>query len=50
MLDDIERFLVGLKEHPFLIPEKIAAIRTAGDSVEADQHSVLIAITIPGSI
>jgi hypothetical protein len=22
----------------------------AGDSVEADQHSVLIAITIPGSI
>jgi hypothetical protein len=29
MLDDIERFLVGLKEHPFQIPEKIAAIRTA---------------------
>lgn len=29
MLDEIERFLVGLKEHPFQIPEKIAAIRTA---------------------
>jgi len=29
MLDDIEKFLVGLKEHPFQIPEKIAAIRTA---------------------
>jgi hypothetical protein len=29
MLDDIERFLVGLKEHPFQIPEKLAAIRTA---------------------
>jgi hypothetical protein len=29
MLDDIEKFLLGLKEHPFQIPEKIAAIRTA---------------------
>ncbi len=29
MLDDIERFLVGLKEHPSQIPEKLAAIRTA---------------------
>ncbi|HXM92817.1 MAG TPA: hypothetical protein VOA64_00960 [Candidatus Dormibacteraeota bacterium] len=29
MLDDIERFLVGLNEHPFQIPEKLAAIRTA---------------------
>jgi hypothetical protein len=29
MLDDIERFLVGLKENPFQIPEKLAAIRTA---------------------
>lgn len=29
MLDDIERFLVGLKKHPFQIPEKLAAIRTA---------------------
>jgi hypothetical protein len=29
MLDDMEKFLVGLKEHPFQIPEKIAAIRTA---------------------
>ena len=29
MLDDIEKFVVGLKEHPFQIPEKIAAIRTA---------------------
>ncbi len=28
MLDDIERFLIGLKEHPFQIPEKLAAIRT----------------------
>jgi hypothetical protein len=28
MLDDIERFLVGLNEHPFQIPEKLAAIRT----------------------
>ena len=29
MLDDIERFLVGLNEHPFQIPEKLAVIRTA---------------------
>jgi hypothetical protein len=29
MLDDIEKFVVGLNEHPFQIPEKIAAIRTA---------------------
>jgi hypothetical protein len=29
MLGDIERFLVGLKEHPFQIPEKLVAIRTA---------------------
>jgi hypothetical protein len=29
MLDDIEKCLFGLKEHPFQIPEKIAAIRTA---------------------
>lgn len=29
MLDDIERFLDGLNEHPFQIPEKLAAIRTA---------------------
>jgi hypothetical protein len=29
MLDDIEKFLIGLKEHPFQIPEKIAVIRTA---------------------
>lgn len=29
MLDDIEKFLLGLKEHPFQILEKIAAIRTA---------------------
>jgi len=28
MLDDIERFLDGLNEHPFQIPEKLAAIRT----------------------
>jgi hypothetical protein len=28
MLDDIEKFLIGLKEHSFQIPEKIAAIRT----------------------
>jgi hypothetical protein len=28
MLDDIEKFLLGLKEHPFQIPEKISAIRT----------------------
>ena len=29
MLEEIEKFIVGLKEHPFQIPEKIAAIRTA---------------------
>jgi hypothetical protein len=29
MLDDIERFLDGLNEHPFQIPEKLAAVRTA---------------------
>lgn len=29
MLDDIEKFLEGMNEHPFRIPEKIAAIRTA---------------------
>jgi len=29
MLDDIEKFVHGLREHPFQIPEKIAAIRTA---------------------
>ncbi|MBZ5493867.1 MAG: hypothetical protein LAO76_23350 [Acidobacteriia bacterium] len=29
MLDDIEKFVHGLSEHPFQIPEKIAAIRTA---------------------
>ena len=29
MLDDIEKFLVGLNEYPFLIREKLAAIRTA---------------------
>jgi hypothetical protein len=29
MLDDIENFVLGLTEHPFQIPEKIAAIRTA---------------------
>jgi hypothetical protein len=29
MLDEIERFLDGLNEHSFQIPEKIAAIRTA---------------------
>jgi len=29
MLDDIEKFVVGLNEHPFQIPEKIAAVRTA---------------------
>ncbi len=29
MLDDIERFLHGLNEHPFQIPEKIAAIRAS---------------------
>jgi|GEM_PF-1965373 len=29
MLDDIERFLDGLNEHPFQIPEKLAAIRTS---------------------
>jgi hypothetical protein len=28
MLDDLEKFLIGLNEHPFQIPEKIAAIRT----------------------
>ena len=28
-LDEIEKFLHGLKEHPFQIPERIAAIRTA---------------------
>lgn len=28
MLDDIEKFLLGLNEHPFQVPEKIAAIRT----------------------
>jgi hypothetical protein len=30
MLDDIERTIQGLNEHPFLIPAKLAAIRTAG--------------------
>ena len=29
MLDDIERFLGGLNEHAFQIPEKLAAVRTA---------------------
>jgi hypothetical protein len=29
MLDDIERFLDGLNEHAFQIPEKLAAVRTA---------------------
>jgi hypothetical protein len=29
MLDEIERTIHGLKEHPFLIPAKIAAIRAA---------------------
>jgi hypothetical protein len=29
MLDDIERTIHGLNEHPFLIPAKLAAIRTA---------------------
>jgi hypothetical protein len=29
MLDDIEKFVHGLREHPFQIPEKIAAIRAA---------------------
>src|SRR5258708_2929482 len=29
MLDEIEKFLNGLNEHPFQIPEKIAVIRTA---------------------
>jgi hypothetical protein len=29
MLDDIERFLDGLNEHSFQIPEKLAAIPTA---------------------
>ncbi len=29
MLDDIEKFVHGLQEHPFQIPEKIAAIRAA---------------------
>jgi len=29
MLDEIERFLDGLNEHSFQIPEKLAAIRTA---------------------
>jgi hypothetical protein len=29
MLDEIERFLDGLNEHPFQIPEKLAAIRAA---------------------
>jgi hypothetical protein len=28
----------------------VAFLEGGGDSVEADQHSVLIAITIPGSI
>lgn len=28
-LDDIERFVDGLNEHSFQIPEKLAAIRTA---------------------
>jgi hypothetical protein len=28
-LDDIERFLDGLNEHPFQIPEKLAAVRRA---------------------
>ena len=28
-VDEIEKFVVGLNEHPFQIPEKIAAIRTA---------------------
>jgi hypothetical protein len=27
MLDEIERFLSGMQEHSFQIPEKIAAIR-----------------------
>jgi hypothetical protein len=27
MLDEIERMLNGLNEHPFLIPTKLAAIR-----------------------
>ncbi len=29
MLDTVERFIHGMKEHPFMIPEKIAAIRAA---------------------
>ena len=28
MLDELEKFVIGLNEHPFQIPEKIAAIRT----------------------
>jgi len=32
------------------IPPRIVPQDDSGDSVEADQHSVLIAITIPGSI
>jgi hypothetical protein len=29
-LDNIERFIHGLEEHPFRIPEKLAAVRAAG--------------------
>jgi len=29
MLDKIERLTHGLKEHPFLIPDKLAAIRAS---------------------
>jgi hypothetical protein len=29
MLDDVERFVAGITEHPFQIPEKLAVIRTA---------------------
>ena len=65
MKEDPERDFVRIGEDFFIgflygdVPDESEFLRTArlvwleiksGDSVEADQHSVLIAITVPGSI
>ncbi len=39
VLDDVERFLDGLNEHPFQIPEKLAAIRTSRLLQQSDKAS-----------
>ena len=49
MLDQIERFLDGLNEHSFQIPEKLAAIRTtrllkrAADAGHTDNNGTVVA-------